>query len=348
VRSAPVHLVLGEDSYLAEQELERILAQAIGKDRNDSLTVLQGDEVKWDAVVAAARSGSLFASRRAVVVRRADLVRSPKVDDDEAGEPSPRKGRAKAEEDPLLRYLDDPSPEVTLVLLAARPDRRRNPWKRISSEAALHSAEPRKGQALRAYVEAELKERGLRLEPDAVEGLIDEVGQDLRRLIGEIDKLEAWVDGRSGPLTADDVHAVLGRGLGRPLYLLADKAAARDLGGSLQQLEQLLDGGEEGLRILATLHRSLRQVRAAGALLRARAPRPTIAAALLPANMQWKLDSLLDASRRWSDADLRRALAALDQADRRMKRGADAATALLSALVLACGAGTGASAPRGR
>ena len=47
--------------------------------------------------------------------------------------------------------------------------------------------------------------------------------------------------------------------------------------------------------------------RAAGALLRARTPRPAIAAALLPANMQWKIDSLLDASRRWSDADLRRA-----------------------------------------
>jgi DNA polymerase III delta subunit len=339
--------VLGEDSYLAEQALERILAAAIGEDRNDALTVLQGDEVKWDAVVAAARSGSLFASRRAVVVRRADLIRSSKVDGDEAEEPAVRKGRAKVEEDPLLRYLEDPSPEVTLVLLAARPDRRRNPWKRVSSEATVHSAEPRKGQALRAYVEAELRQRGLRLEPDAALGLIDEVGQDLRRLIGEIDKLEAWVDGRSGPLTADDVHAVLGRGLGRPLYLLADKAAARDLGGSLQQLEQLLDGGEEGLRILATLHRSLRQVRAAGALLRARTPRPAIAAALLPANMLWKIDSLLDASRRWSDADLRRALGALDQADRRMKRGADAATALLSALVVACG-GTAASAPRGR
>ncbi|MGE5127480.1 MAG: DNA polymerase III subunit delta [Betaproteobacteria bacterium] len=347
-RSAPVHLVLGEDSYLAEQALERILAAAIGEDRNDALTVLQGDEVRWEAVVAAARSGSLFASRRAVVVRRADLVRSPRPDEDAPGEPAARKGRAKAEEDPLLRYLDDPSPDVTLVLLAARPDRRRNPWKRVSSEAAVHSAEPKKGQALRAHVEAELRERGLRLEPDAVEGLIDEVGQDLRRLIGELDKLEAWGDGRDRPLTADDVHAVLGRSLGRPLYLLADSTAARDLGGSLQQLEQLLDGGEEGLRILATLHRSLRQVRAAGAMLRARAPRAAIAAALLPANMQWKIDSLLDASRRWSDAELRRALAELDRADRRMKRGADASTALLAALVVACGGGGAASAARAR
>ncbi len=57
-------------------------------------------------------------------------------------------------------------------------------------------------------------------------------------------------------------------------------------------------------------------------------PRTEIAQALLPANMQFKIDSLLDASRRWSDAELRRALAELDRADRRMKRGADAATTL--------------------
>ncbi len=346
-RTAPVHLVLGEDSYLAEQALERILTTAIGEERNDSLSVLQGDEVKWEAVVAAARSGSLFASRRAVVVRRADLVRSPRSDEDEPAGAAARKAKTKADEDPLLRYLDDPSPEVTLVLLAARPDRRRNPWKRLSSEATVHSAEPKKGQALRAHVEGELRQRSLRLEPDAVEGLIDEVGQDLRRLIGELDKLEAWGRGQDRPLTADDVHDVLGRGLGRPLYLLADRAAARDLAGSLEQLERLLDGGEEGLRILATLHRSLRQVRSAGALLRARAPRASMAG-LLPANMQWKLDALLDAARRWSDADLRRALVELERADRRMKRGGDAATALLAALVVACGGGATASARGGR
>ena len=342
-----VQLVLGEDSFLAEEALERILSAAIGPDRNDALTVLQGDEVKWDAVASAARSGSLFASRRAVVVRRADMIRGAKGEADAGdAEPAPKKVKAKAEDDPVLRYLDDPRPGVTLVLLATKPDRRRNPWKRLSSEATIHSAEPKKGHALRAYVDADLRRRGLRLEPDAVGGLIDEVGQDLRRLMGEVDKLEAWGDGQQA-LSADDVHAVLGRGLGRPLYVLADAAAARDRGASLEKLEELLDGGEEGLRILATLHRSLRQVRAAGAMVRAHVPRPQIAQALLPPNMQWKLDSLLDAARRWEDADLRRALVALDRADRRMKRGANAATTLVAALAEACGDGrSAATSPR--
>jgi DNA polymerase III subunit delta len=344
-RPAGVHLVLGEDSYLAEEALERILAAAIGDDRNDALSVLQGDEVKWEAVVAAARSGSLFATRRAVVVRRADAIRGPKAEDEAAVLEAARKSKPRAEEDPVLRYLEDPSPDCTLVLLAVKPDRRRNPWKRLASEGTIHSAEPKKGAALRAHVDGELRRRGLRLEADAVSILIDEVGQDLRRLMGEVDKLEAWGEGRAA-LSADDVHAVLGRGLGRPLYLLADAVATRNLGASLEKLEELLDGGEEGLRILVTLHRSLRQVRAAGAMLRARTPRAEIAGAILPANMQWKLDSVLDCARRWSDADLRRALATLDQADRRMKRGADAATTLVAAVAEACGGEGRATSPR--
>jgi len=360
-----VHLVVGEDSYLAEEALERILERAIGgEDRADALTIFHGDESRWAAVLGAARMGSLFTTRRAVVVRRADQFAEDRRGDDEgaAGEEEAASGRsgerarrasAAKKEHPLLGYLDDPSPDVTLVLLAGRPDRRRNPWKRLVAEATLHSAEPKKGAALRAHVEQELRQRELALEADALQDLIDEfasvrqedAGHVLRRLMGELDKLEAWRGGGRQALTAADVHAVLGRGLGRPLYLLADAIAGRDLGRSLACLEELLDGGEEPLRILATLHRSVRQVRAAAAMARSRVPRDEIARALLPPNMQWKVDELLRTSRRWTDAQLRQALLALERADRQVKRGADSATALVAALVVGCGAGEPLTSP---
>jgi DNA polymerase III delta subunit len=348
-----VHLVLGEDTYLAEEELEAILAQAIGDDRAEALTVLYGDEVRWEDVVQAARTGSLFASRRAILVRRAELLRYEgqrpgKADDAEEEGAGRTRGRTGGE-DPVARYLDEPSPEATLVLLAAKPDRRRSPWKRLCAEGAVHSAEPKKGRSLRAYVEESLRRRELQLTGDAVSSLLDEVGQDLRRLMGEVDKLEAWAAAEPKPtLSAADVLTVLGRGMARPLYLLADAVAARDLAGALERAEDLLTGGEEGLRILATAHRSLRQVRAARALRERRLPKPEIASRVLPPNMQFKLDSLLASASRWTDADLRHALGSLERADRRMKRGADAATALAAALAEACRGVPGATSRRGR
>ena len=340
--SPHVQAIVGEDSYLAEQALEKVLEKAIGPDRQDSLQVLYGDEARWEDVLGRARTGSLFASRRAIVVRRAELLKYASAPrDDEEGEG--RRSKATPEEDPVEAWAADPAPDVTLVLVAAKPDRRRNPWKRLLAKATVHDASPKKGRALRAHVEEELRGRGLRLAPDALNELLAEVGQDLRRLMGEVDKLEAYAGDRR-EITLDDVAAVLGRGLGQPLYLLADAFSARDAPASLELVERLLEDGEEGLRALATLHRSLRQVRGALALREARVAREEIGARLLPPNMQFKLDALLEASRRWSEPDLRRALEALGRADRRMKRGADAATTLVAAVVESCGAA--ATSPR--
>jgi DNA polymerase-3 subunit delta len=227
---------------------------------------------------------------------------------------------------------------VTLVLLASKPDRRRNPWKRLAAAATVHDASPKKGRALRSHVEEELRARGLRLDASAFEDLLGEVGQDLRRLMGEVDKLEAWAGDRK-EIKAEDVGAVLGRGLGQPLYRLSDAFAGRETPAALELVERLLGDGEEGLRILSALHRSLRQVRGALAMREAKAPRAEIGAKLLPAHMQFKLDALVEASRRWAEADVRRALLVLGGADRRMKRGADAATTLVAAVVESCGAG---------
>jgi DNA polymerase-3 subunit delta len=345
-RPGPIQAIVGEDTYLAEEALERVLAAAIGADREEALQVLYGDEKKWEDVLGFARTGSLFASRRAIVVRRAELLKyanGPK--DDETPEREGRKGKPRAEEDPVEVYADDPAPDVTLVLMAAKPDRRRNPWKKLLARAGVLDVSPKKGRALRAHVEAELRSRGLRFAPDALNELLGEVGQDLRRLMGEVDKLEAFAAGRKD-ITADDLGAVLGRGLGQPLYLLSDSFSGRDVAASLEHVERLLGDGEEGLRILTTLHRSLRQVRGALAMREARASRDEIGTKLLPPNMQFKLDALLEASRRWSEADLRRALSALGRADRRMKRGGDAATTLVAAVAESCGGERRPTSPR--
>jgi DNA polymerase-3 subunit delta len=345
-RPGAIQAIVGEDTYLAEEALERVLATAIGNDRQDGLQVLYGDETRWEDVLGSARTGSLFASRRAIVVRRADLLKYANAPvEDEAPEREGRKAKARVKEDPVEAFGADPPPGVTLVLMAAKPDRRRNPWKKLLPLAAVHDVSPKKGRALRAHVEAELRARGLRFAPDALNELLGEVGQDLRRLMGEVDKLEAFAEGRKD-ITADDLGAVLGRGLGQPLYLLSDSFSSREVAASLEHVERLLGDGEEGLRILSTLHRSLRQVRGAVAMREARAPRDAIGAKLLPPNMQFKLDALVDASKRWTEADLRRALQALGRADRRMKRGGDSATTLVAAVAESCGGEGRPTSPR--
>jgi DNA polymerase-3 subunit delta len=266
-------------------------------------------------VIDSARTRSLFAERRAVVVRGADAL--------------------KGEGEEVGRYLDDPTPGVELILMVAKPDRRRVVWKRVLEKARVVPAEPLKGRALGAFVSERLKRRKVLLDAEGVQELIERVGQDLRRLMGEVEKLEAFGQGRA--LTADDVAAVLGRGMARPLYVLSDAIAARDAARALELTESLLDDREEPVRIVGVLHRALRQVRAAKALREARASREEMLSRLkLPPNMAFKLQSLGDAARKWSDADLRTAFAALGRADQGIKSGADPRVALAAAIGEGC------------
>lgn len=308
-------MVAGADTHLAELALEAVLSATVGDgDRSDSVTVLRGDETGWGRVLEAARTGSLFAPRRAVVVRGADAM--------------------KGDGDELLAYLDDPSPGTALVLLAAKPDKRKVLWKRLMERATVHGADPLKGRALRGYIVEQVRRRKLGLGDAALEELIERVGQDLRRAMGEMDKLEAFAVGRKGALSAEDVAAVLGRGMGQPLYRISDALCARRPEKVLSLMEAVLEDGEPPLKILGTLHRALRQVRGAIALRESRAPRDTVAARL--GIMPFKVGDILDASRSWSDAELKAAFAALDRADRRVKSGGDPRSALTSAVVEAC------------
>jgi len=332
-RPAPVQAIVGEDSYLAEAALELVLAEAVGSEQQESVRVVYGDEVRWEEVLTAARAGSLFATSRAVVVRRAELLKYASAPQDDGEGKGKAKGRA--EQDPVEGYLAAPAADATLVLVAAKPDKRRRPWKALLAAAELHDAAPRRGRALRAYVEQEIRRRGLRFTRDALDQLVEEVGQDLRRLMGEVDKLEAWAEGRR-EITGEDVASLLGHGLGQPLYLLSDAFAARDARKALELVERLLGDGEPGVLLLSTMHRSLRQVRAAVALREASVPKAQIGARLLPPNMQFKLDALIQASRRWSERDLARAVGILVQADQAVKQGASSAATLTSAVVGAC------------
>lgn len=317
-RAAGVHLILGPDACLAEEALEELLAAALGKGREHALELLRGDETTWARICDVASTGSLFAERRAVVVRNADAL--------------------KGEGEEILRYLDNPTPELSLILMAVKVDRRRGVWRALSDRANVRSAEPLKGRQLRAYVTERVRRRGLRLTDDGLSELLDRVGQDLQRLMGELEKLEAFAQGRGEALGAEDVSAVLGRGLGRPLYKLGDAMAARRPTEALQLVQEMLGDGEPPLLVLSALHRALRTARGVGALAAQRLPREQMASRLrVP---PWKMDEVIASARRWSESDLRAALQALDQADRRIKSGAEPVSALSAAVAEACrGAG---------
>jgi len=311
-RTQGVVVVVGTDSYLAEEATERLLTGAVGANRQDAVELLYGDESSWAQVADAARSPSLFAPVRAVVVRNAEALRGP--------------------DDEMRRWLDAAISGL-LILVAGKPDGRRAIWKRLLAEATVLRADPLKGRALRSYVAEQVQRRGLKLAAETVDGLVEHVGQSLRRLVGELDKLAAFARGRNA-LTEDEVEQLLGRGIARPVFRLGDAFMARETVKTLELTEELLGEGEAGVYLLGVLYRALRTVRAVQALRGSRLGAAEIATRV--GAPPFKGPELREWGGRWSSADFQRALAAIAGADRALKSGTDARSALTAAVVAAC------------
>lgn len=317
-RPEAVHAIVGDgrsgfDSYRAEEALQGIVAGFLGEGSHEVET-LRGDETSWARLLDSARSSSLFTPRRAVVVRGAEAL----------------KGDAQG----LQEYLADPNPDVVVILVAAKPDGRRTAWKTILAKGRVVKMGPLKGQALRSHVAQELRRRKLPLTEEALDELIERVGQDLRRLLGEVDKLEAFWDGKA-PLSADAVTAVSGRGLTPPLYRLGDALLFRRVEEVLALTEDVLGEGESGPLVLGSLYRALRQIRGVHALGAKRRGREELASRLrIP---PFKVDDVIAAAKRWPERDLRKAAEAFGRADRQVKLGRDPRVVLCAAVTEACG-----------
>jgi len=162
------------------------------------------------------------------------------------------------------------------------------------------------------------------------------VGQDLRRLVGELDKLEAWGGGRE--MTPEQVADVLGRGIAQPLYKLSDAFVQRRAATALELIHDLLEEGEEALRIVGTLQRTLRQVWVARDLAVGRVPGADKKLAGEPLRViPFKTRDLLRDARNWPEGGVQRAMEALQKADTRLKTSQDARVVLAGAVAEALG-----------
>src|SRR5581483_9768345 len=115
---APAYLFVGSEVYQRRACREALLRAALGDaDRDNAVTRYDLNEVELAEVIDDARSLSLFASDRVILVRNADAALPKGKVADDSEEESPR-----AQNDLLAGYLRDASPGVVLVFDCDRFD----------------------------------------------------------------------------------------------------------------------------------------------------------------------------------------------------------------------------------
>jgi DNA polymerase-3 subunit delta len=247
-RGQPPALALlhGPDDQLLDDALE-LVARGLFADASERALgreVLEGDAVSVETVVRSAMTLPFMTRRRLVVVRRAQAL-------------------ANKGAEALVTYARDPNPATCLLLLAgeglgASRDRRTDHWLLAAlPPAAVVTLPLRRGRALEDWLKQRAAAEGVTVSGEAARLLVQWVGEDGARLLGETRKAALLGGPEHRQVGVAEVTAVVGEHRVSDVFELTRAVERRELGPALQILDRLL-ATEEPIFLLTLLTRSVR------------------------------------------------------------------------------------------
>jgi len=325
----PVYLVFGPEDFLRTEAVRLIRERAArGKEPCDTaeLDAAEGDPRK---LLDDLRTPSLFAPRRLVLIENANLLF-----DERAIEP-------------LLKYVERPSPRTTLVLVAGEVrksarKKSKKPAKEPSKPAAHGKARllrkittvecpvvPQK--ALAGWCGQRARALGKPMEPGATALLAEMVGTNLGQMDGQIRNLISYCKERPR-ISEKDVSELCG---GDRLWLaweLTEMILDRNAPQALRALDRFFRDGDSPQGLLVPIGRGIRRMIVIKQLARQGLNEAEIARR---AGMQsWLVGKLLRERKSLSLAELKAKLHQVLEADLDCKTGGGRDTWILERLVL--------------
>jgi DNA polymerase-3 subunit delta len=259
---APGYFFFGEESYFADlfvRELSSLLAPGDAPDFRVDRYYL--DETGWGEIIDTARTMPfLFSPWRVIVVRAPER----KPDADKGGEKE-AKLVSESEAKLLKRYFADPSSRTVLVIILPGKLRKGNAAVRVLSSLpgiVAKDAKPLKDGDVAKWMDAKARSLGKALAPDAAHRLFEVVGNDIRLLDNEIEKLAVFTDEEKviSARAVDEATAWV-RDFDR--YELDNALEEGDLRQCLLALDGLFKAGEKPEQILSRHSGFVRNVLAA-------------------------------------------------------------------------------------
>jgi len=243
----PLALLHGPDDQLLDDALALVVRGLFADASELALgrEVLEGADVSVETVVRSAMTLPFMTSRRLIVVRRAQAL------------------AAKGTE-ALTAYAGDPNPTTCLLLLAgeglaASRERRSDHWLLGALPPAVVVGLPlRKGRALEDWLKQRAAADGLVVTDEAARLLVQWVGEDGARLLGEARKAALAGGPEHRKVDAAEVTAIVGEHRVSDVFELTRAVERKDADLALRTLDRLL-ATEEPVFLLALLTRSVRQ-----------------------------------------------------------------------------------------
>ncbi len=306
-----VTLVTGKEEFLNERTVAAVRDAVRRHDGEAELSETRAAGLTL-ADLGELSAPSLFSTTRCVVVRGLEDLPDESVEG-------------------LLDYAARPAEDVALVLVhggGAKGSGVLTKLRKLDTVTDARSEELR-GSDFPGFVAHEMRSHGASIEDEAGAFLVVAVGQDLRSLAAAVDQLASDFPGET--ITVETVSKYFGGRAEAKSFAVADAAFWGRRQVALEELRWALDAGTAPVLVTSAFAGSAR------GLARYRSAPKGIREVDLAREVgvpPWKLRTIRDQSRSWSDQGIARAIRAVAQADADIKGAASDAAYTLERLVL--------------
>src|ERR1044071_4381036 len=231
----PLYLLLGTEVYLRRLAAQTItdlaLSRTLLREFNESSFSLFSDSVQ--SAIAAAEQLPMMSDTLVVRIRDFAKLR-------------------EADEETLIRYLNNPSPSTVMIFTADELDKRKKSSKVLLDTCTVVEFAPLKDAEAKAWAKSRLKELKVTIDDSVLSGMINLVGTDVQTLYNELDK-RASAAAHTGRITPDLVDALIGRSRELSNFELGDHLLAGNRKKALETLHRLLEDGAEPVMLVGLI-----------------------------------------------------------------------------------------------
>jgi len=242
-RPTDTYLIFGDDEYLVEQALQRVIG--LLRNRHGDDLAVESVDYKDQGIGGLAgemASPSLFAQNKVTVLKRFSLTSA---------------GKAASE---IEKQVASRLPEGQyLVMMPDKVDKRLRLAKAVAGKDGVIECNHLSGEGLAAWILERFSGEGKTASQAVAETLIDLKGEDLRAIDSEVDKAVTYA-GASKRITKKDIELLVGRSRTERIFELVTQVVTRKPAEALETLGDLLDANESPIGMVYLLTQEVRRL----------------------------------------------------------------------------------------
>jgi DNA polymerase III subunit delta len=213
-----IYWLEGEEDYYIDMVVDyaehKILDEA---EAGFNLTVFYGKDADWAAVVNACKRYPMFAERQVVLLKEAQQMKDI---------------------DKLESYVENPLSSTIFVVAHKTKtlDKRGKLYKVLKKSAEIFTSEKVKDYKLQEWIGEYVKSQGYKINAKAISLLDEHLGNDLNRIVNEIEKLALNLKGKK-EITEDDIERYIGISKEYNVFELQAAIAKKDLAKAIKIIQ---------------------------------------------------------------------------------------------------------------